>query len=336
MNTSINWNSPQQVKQVLASLGVVVESTAEVALTAVVTQHPLVPKLLAYREASKLATTYGRDFVKHVHAQTGRIHAEYRQIGADTGRMACSRPNLQQVPHDPSYRACFRPADGRVLVKADLSLIELCVAAELSGDQRMIAAITNGEDLHRLTAAALFGKVADHVTREERAFGKAVNFGTLYGQGRKGLMALAGRQGLALSEADARAFQRRFAQAWPELIAWQRRQMAGTSALVHTASGRVRRLAADERGTVRANTPVQGTAADGFKVALARLWETRAQCPSGVPVLAVHDELVIECNVDEVEAAVTWVTDALQTGMQRYLKRVPVRVEVKVAPSWAA
>jgi DNA polymerase-1 len=249
--------------------------------------------------------------------------------------MSCRGPNLQQIPRAPAYRRCFRPGEGRVVVKVDLSTIELCVAAELAGDERMIAAITDGQDLHRLTAAALFGTPAEAVTKEERAFGKTVNFGTLYGQGLTGLRKNALKHGLVLSPKDARRFQARFRQAWPRLAAWQRRQMGSRCREVRTGSGRIRRLAATARGTVRANTPIQGTAADGFKAALALLWQTRSRYPSAVPILAVHDELVMECDAADATGVATWVTECLQRGMQRYTTRVPVRVEAVIAADWS-
>jgi DNA polymerase-1 len=275
------------------------------------------------------------EFVRHVHSVTGRIHAQYEQIGAATGRISCHRPPLQSIPRDPAYRGCFQPAAGRMLVTADLSLIELCVAAELAGDAQMIAAINEGQDLHRLTAAALFTKPTDAVTDRERAFGKAVNFATLFGQGQRGLRDLARKHGLALSEQGARQVQQRFARAWPQLAGWRQRLMRGRDPVVRTASGRMRRLRPEAPGTVRANTPVQGTAADGFKAALARLWETRAQFPSAVPILAIHDELVVECDAQDADGVAAWVSACLQEGMQHYLKHVTVRVEVKCARDWS-
>jgi DNA polymerase-1 len=249
--------------------------------------------------------------------------------------MSCSTPNLQNIPRDEAYRACFQPSEGRVLVKADLSLVELCVAAELADDERMLQALADGHDLHRLTAAALFAKDPPAVTAAERAFGKAVNFGTLYGQGKRGLMELARQHGLMLSEVEAGRFQRRFADAWPALTTWQRRQMIGRSTTVRTAAGRLRRVQPNESGPIRANTPVQGTAADGFKAALARLWETRGAHPSAVPILAVHDELVVECDAADAVAVASWVTECLQAGMGRYLSRVVVQVEATIAETWA-
>jgi DNA polymerase-1 len=296
--------------------------------------HAVARSLLDLKERTKKATAFGAEYLKHVHPRTGRIHARYFQVGGRAGRLACTGPNLQQVPREEAYRGCFRPPEGRVLVKADLSQIELCVVAEVSGDERMLAALNAGEDLHRLTAAALFGVPREAVTKEQRAFGKNMNFGTVYGQGVSGLLAQARTQGLPLDEAGARRFLDRFAAAWPRLARWRRHQMASHAPGVRTLSGRLRRMRPDEPGTHRANTPIQGSAADGYKAALAALWAARRTCPSGAPVLMVHDELVIECAAAEAPAAVEWVTEALERGMRRYLKRAPVRVDATVAPSW--
>jgi DNA polymerase-1 len=199
----------------------------------------------------------------------------------------------------------------------------------------MLEAITTGQDLHRITAAAVFRKATEDVTREERAFGKTVNFGTLYGQGLRGLMEAAHKHGLALSETEARQIQHRFATAWPELAAWRQRQMRETAPVIRMPSGRIRRLDPQAPGTVRANTPIQGLAADGFKAALAELWATRHRFPSAAPILAVHDELVIECDVADAGEVAAWVAECLQAGMMRYLTRVPVRVEVAVVQDWS-
>ena len=330
----VNLNSPRQLVPGLAALGVSVPNAQEGTLRQAADAHPVVGLLLAHKEAAKRVGTYGDGYLAHVHPRTGRIHADYHQIGAETGRMACARPNLQNVPRDPAYRACVRPAPGRVLVKADLALVELCAAAELAGDIRMVGAIATGQDLHRLTAAAVFGKDPESVSPDERAFGKTVNFGTLYGQGLRGLIAAARKHGLSLSETEARQVQRRFAAAWPDLAAWRARQLRETAPTVRTPSGRLRRLGPDAPGTVRVNTPVQGLAADGFKAALAELWPTRDRCPSAAPILAVHDELVVECDAEDAEDAAAWVAECLETGMRRFLTRVPVRVEVIVAQDW--
>lgn len=331
----VNLASHQQLKTALASLGVDLPDTQESTLQSVCDAHPAVALLVAHRESATRVKTFGDGFLKFVHPHTKRIHADFHQIGAATGRMACSKPNLQNIPRDASYRACVRPGAGRALVRADLALIELCAAAELTGDQNMIDAITRGDDLHRLTAAAIFAKAPEEVSKDERAFGKIVNFGTLYGQGRRGLIEAGRKHGLTLSADDADEIQRRFALAWPQLAKWRKAKLAGTVDRIRTASGRLRLLDSDAPGTVRVNTPVQGMAADGFKAALGEVWRTRDRYPTAAPILAVHDELVIECDEVDANAVAAWVQECLENGMKRYITRVPVRVDVTAARDWS-
>ena len=335
LGLEINLNSHQQLKTALGALGIEIDNTKKETLLAVQETYPIIPKILAYREANKSVSTYGAEFLNHLHPITGRIHASFRQIGADTGRMSCSQPNLQNIPRKSSYRACFRSGEGKVMVKADLSQVELCVAAELSGDDNMIDAIRGGDDLHRLTASSLFEKPPEEVTEYERAFGKGVNFGTLFGQGRQGLIEQASQFGLILSDEQAKEFLDRFAKAWPQLVDWRRRQMRSNKSEIRTLSGRRRVMTRNDSGTKRANTPVQGLAADVFKRGMGILWEERRKFPSAVLVLAVHDELVVECDQEDGPAVAEWVSEVMRKGAEEYVRRVPVRVDAKAADTWA-
>jgi DNA polymerase-1 len=195
-----NWNSPKQVLAAFRKHGITLESTGDDALAAV--DHPLAETLREYRSAARLATTYGRDWLRHV-AADGRVYATWKQIGAGaSGRMSCKEPNLQQLPRDARYRRCFVAPPGRVLVKADHSQIELRIAAKIANDKRMLDAYRGGEDLHTLTARSLLGTT--EVTKADRQLAKAVNFGLLYGQGVPGLgrYTLA-NYGVRLTEAEA-------------------------------------------------------------------------------------------------------------------------------------
>jgi DNA polymerase-1 len=328
----INLESPKQFQKALAGLGIKIPDTREETLTSVVGQHPVVSKFLAYREVSKRASTYGIDFLKHVHPVTNRIHANYRQVGAATGRMSCSGPNLQNIPRDPGYRSCFRPAPGRVLVKADYSQIELRIAAQVAGDKRMIEAYQAGDDLHALTARTVLKSDDIEVRPEDRQAAKALNFGLIYGMGAPRLREYAANSyRVEMTEKEAERFRTQFFKLYPGLRLWHRRQRDGRIT-TRTVGGR-RRLAV-ERFTLKLNTPIQGTGADGLKAALALLWETRDVCPSAIPVLCVHDEIVIECDADEAERAREWLVDCMKKGMERYLTKVPVDVEAKVISSW--
>jgi DNA polymerase-1 len=322
-----NWDSPKQVKQALAAVGCPVESTDDDTLAKL--DHPLAALLRDYRDARKRCTTYGRDWLKHV-ASDGRVYASWRQLGAAaSGRMSCSGPNLQQLPRG-SYRKCFIAPAGRVLVKADYSQIELRIAAKVSGDKNMLAAYQRGDDLHTLTAQRVLG-VAE-VTKEQRQLAKAVNFGLLYGMGARGFQAYAkSNYGVELTLEQAEQYRQAFFSAYPGLRRWHRSQKEGR---VETRTLCGRRRLGVERFTEKLNTPVQGTGADGLKQALALLWERRDQAPGAFPVLAVHDEIVVECGAGQAEAVSAWLRQAMVDGFGTWLNPIPVDVAVKTAPTW--
>ncbi len=329
-HSTVNWSSPEQVVAVLRQRGHAVERTDEATLLALADRDPIARLLLEYREATKRAGTYGIAWLRHVRTD-GRIHPDYVQIGAATGRMACHRPNLQQIPRDPAYRACFRAPEGRVLVKADYAQIELRIAAEIAGDRAMIAAFQRGEDLHALTARSTLGK--SEVTKADRQAAKALNFGLIYGMGAARFCEHAAREyGVQFSVEEAEALRDRFFATYPGIRRWHRAQPRGPMT-TKTLLGRTR--LGVEKFTEKLNTPVQGSGADGLKLALALLWETRDRCPSAVPVLAVHDEIVVECDATEAEAARQWLVECMTRGMQAVLREVPVVVEAQVVRDWS-
>jgi DNA polymerase-1 len=324
------WDSPQQVKAALEAAGVRLESTDDEALAAV--DHPMAGLLRDYRAARKRATTYGTDWGKHA-AADGRVYAGWNQLGSVAGRTSCSGPNLQQVPRDPRYRRCFVATPGRVLVKSDYSQLQLRVAAKVAGDRAMLGAYARGEDLHTLTARQLTGK-AD-VTKADRQLAKAVNFGLLFGLGAKGLRGYArGNYGLDLSEAQAAQYRRAFFAAYPGLGRWHRRAGSCRARECRTLAGRRRLLDDKTPYTHRLNSPVQGTEADGAKLAMALLWERRDQCPGAFPVLFCHDEIVVEADADQADAAAAWLRQAMLDGMAPLLDPVRVEVEVRIARTW--
>ncbi|HVA91500.1 MAG TPA: DNA polymerase, partial [Chloroflexota bacterium] len=184
-----NPDSPAQLLKALAALGIEATDTNEGTLSALKDRHPVIPLLLAYREASKKAGTYGIEFAaKHLHPTTGRIHADFRQIGAASGRMSCTAPNLQNIPRSKDYRGCFRAGEGKALIKADYSAIELRLAAVIAEDTAMLAAFGEGADLHRRTAATVLGIPEETVSKEQRQLAKALNFGLAYGMGARTLV----------------------------------------------------------------------------------------------------------------------------------------------------
>jgi DNA polymerase-1 len=347
-----NWNSPAEVRAAFAALGVTLDGADDAALAAL--GHPLADLLREYRGATKRAGAYGRAWLDDHADADDRVRCGWNQLGADSGRMSCSDPNLQQVPRGSDYRRCLVAPPGRVLVKADYSQVELRIAARLAGERVMIDAYRAGGDLHRLTAARVLKKAEADVTRDDRQVAKSLNFGLLYGMGWRGLRAYAhANYGVALGDDQARAYRDAFFRAYPGLAAWHRgvrrdvqarfdADPAGTHE-VRTLGGRrrvlpVAKTRADGRAypnvTEALNTPVQGTGADGLKAAVARLWETRAGCPGAVPVLFCHDEVVLEVPAGDADRAAAWLKGCMTDAVAPALDPVPVEVDVAVGRTW--
>jgi DNA polymerase-1 len=332
-----NWNSHQQIRKAFGLLGVDLPNTKEETLSR--RDNPLARTLLEYRKTSKVLGTYGPSLLEKV-KEDSRIYASWWQIGAGTGRMACSNPNLQNLP--PEARKHVRAPEGRVLVKADYSQIELRIAAKISGEERMLEAFTEGQDIHTITARSLTGK--EQVSQEDRKLAKAVNFGLLYGMGPAGLRHYArGSYGIEMTSEEAEHYWRGFFETYSNLKAWHDREWRALkkgSTETRTLTGR--RRTGVTKFTERLNSPVQGTGADGLKLALALLWERRGECPGAMPILAVHDEIVLECDEKDVEKAEAWLKKAMIDGMDEVVNglksdgpSVPIEVEVECSRSWA-
>jgi DNA polymerase I-like protein with 3'-5' exonuclease and polymerase domains len=321
-----NWDSPQQVQQALTLAGCKVEDTTDDTLAAL--DHPLAELLRRYRAAGKRGGTYGTQWLAHVDGD-GRVYPSWRQIGAASGRMSCSDPNMQNLPRG-ACRRCIVAPPGRVLVKADYSQIELRIAAKVSGDQALLDAYRRGDDLHTITARNVLG-IAD-VTREHRQLAKALNFGLLYGMGGRGFRQYAkGQYGLDLSEAEAHRYRAAFFKSYPGLAAWHH-SISQAPIDTRTLAGRRRRNVA--RFTEKLNTPIQGTGADGLKLALVLLWERRQQVAGAFLILAVHDEIVVEADAATADTAAGWLKTAMMDAMAPLIEPVPVEVEIKIARSW--
>jgi DNA polymerase-1 len=326
-----SWDSPQQVKEALEAAGCPVENTEDETLAGI--QHPLADLLRQYRAAMKRVGTRGDEWVRHA-ADDGRIYPSWNQLGSVAGRTSCSSPNLQQVPRDKRYRRCFAVPPGRVLVKADYSQLQLRIAAKVANDARMLAAYRAGEDLHTLTAKQITGK--DHVSKDDRQIAKAVNFGLLFGLGARGLRGYArSNYGLNLTEEQARQYRAAFFQTYPGLERWHRRAGNSRAKECRTLGGRRRLLDDKTPYTHRLNTPVQGTEADGAKLAMGLLWERRERAPGAFPVLFNHDEIVIEADADQAEAVKDWLRQAMVDAMAPLVDPVPVEVEARIGRTWA-
>ncbi len=272
----INLDSHVQLTKALTRLGVPVpDSTRNWKLQPLAREYPVVATLLEYRTVQKALTSYGENILKEINPKTGRIHANFHQIGAPTGRFACTNPNVQQVPHAIEYRRCFRAPEGRKLIIADYSQIELRILAEFTGDEGFIDAFNSGADLHRVTAAQVFGVELDAVTREQRDFAKRLNFGVVYGIGAQRFALMTG-----LSQTEAEDILRRYFSTYRALDAWLR-EAANKAVRERTAprtvAGRLFRFnfdAEDRQAASSAqrngkNSPIQGCVSKGTRILTA-------------------------------------------------------------------
>lgn len=336
----INLDSHQQLTQALNRLGIPVpDSTRNWKLQPLAAQYPVIQTLLEYRTVQKALTSYGENMIELINPVTKRLHADFRQIGAPTGRFACTNPNIQQVPHAVEYRRCFSGyPEGRKLVIADYSQIELRILAEFSGDRGFIDAFNSGADLHRVTASQVFNVPLEQVTKEQRDFAKRLNFGVVYGIGAQRFAMMTG-----LSVTEAENVLRRYFGTYRQLDNYLREaaDAAVRDRQARTASGRLVRFRYDENDRQQIsmtqrngkNTPIQGTSADILKRAL-RLLKEQLQGTNAQIVNIIHDEIVVETDADEAPDVAVKVEQVMCAAGREYLQTVPVKVETEIADEW--
>ena len=346
-----NVNSPKQLAEILfGTLGLPVKkktpsgtpSTDEEVLSELALDYPLPKILLESRQLAKLKGTYTDKLPKMVNRQTGRVHTSYAQAVAVTGRLASSDPNLQNIPvrtpEGRRIRAAFIAPAGSSIVSADYSQIELRIMAHLSQDPRLLEAFARGEDVHRATAAEIFGVASSDVGPDQRRVAKVINFGLIYGMSAFGLA----RQ-LDLERSAAQAYIERYFARYPGVASYmaRTREMARTQGYVDTVFGRRLWLpeirssqAARRQGAERAaiNAPMQGSAADLIKSAMIVVqgWLDAERLHSRL-LLQVHDELVLEVPDGEL-ARVRGELPRLMTDWAKL--RVPLLVDVGVGANW--
>ncbi|MCU0725271.1 MAG: DNA polymerase I, partial [Planctomycetes bacterium] len=307
--------------------------------------HPIVRKIFEYREYVKLKGTYVDALPALVNPETGRVHANYHQAVAVTGRLSATDPNLQNIPIRTEVgreiRTAFIAPPGSVLFSADYSQIELRVLAHLSGDETLCSAFREGKDIHTDTAARIFGFAPELVTSELRGRAKAINFGIVYGMGPQ---RLSRQTGMSLPE--AREFIEAYFRTYPRVKEFQEecRRQAREEGFVQTLLGRRRNMkdeinSADGRVKANAeniaiNTPIQGTAADLIKVAMIRIdARLRRERLRTRMIIQVHDELVLEVPEDERESARALVRAEMEGALTL---AVPIAVGLGEGPNWLA
>jgi len=319
-----------------------VPSTDEDVLTELALDYPLPKLLLEHRSLSKLKSTYTDKLPKMVNAQTGRVHTNYAQTVAVTGRLSSNDPNLQNIPvrtaEGRRIREAFIAPPGSVIVSADYSQIELRIMAHLSGDRGLLDAFAAGEDIHRATAGEIFGAAPAEVSSEQRRYAKVINFGLIYGMSAFGLAAQLGIERAAAAQYIDRYFAR-----YPGVADYMKRTRATAhdAGYVETVFGRrlylpdIRSANQQRRqGAERAaiNAPMQGTAADLIKLAMIAVDRhlREAKMASRI-IMQVHDELVLEVT-DAERAEVAESLPRLMNGVAQLA--VPLLVEVGTGPNW--
>jgi DNA polymerase I-like protein with 3'-5' exonuclease and polymerase domains len=342
-----NLNSPKQLSEVLFDeLGLPVvkktktgRSTDEETLLSLESAHPSIPLLLQYRQLFKLVSTYVDALPKYI-GEDGRIHSTFNVEGAATGRLSSQNPNLQNIPIKgdlgSEIRKSFVAAPGKVLLAADYSQIELRIMAHLADDPGLKKAFEEGTDIHALTASKIFKVPVAEVTKQQRMVGKTMNFATLYGQGAHALS----RQ-LGVDYTTARDYIGEYFEQFPKVKDWMTKVLeeAYKNGFVETIWGRRRYIpelqasnkmmkSFGERAAV--NHPVQGTSADMIKKAMVGI-DQDLDGKGCRMILQIHDELLFECNPEDVESTAKLVKERMENALQL---SVPVVAEVKVGPNW--
>jgi DNA polymerase-1 len=347
-----NLGSPKQLGEILfTKLGLPIikktpkgaPSTAEEVLAELAETYELPRLLMEHRGLAKLKSTYTDKLPLMIKPQTCRVHTSYHQAVAATGRLSSSDPNLQNIPvrneQGRRIRQAFVPSKGFKLVAADYSQIELRIMAHLSGDQGLLTAFAEGKDIHRATAAEVFGVALDAVTSDMRRSAKAINFGLIYGMSAFGLA-----KQLGIGRAEAQKYMDLYFERYPGVLEYMERtrQQAEAQGYVETLFGRRLYLPdiksrnaglrkAAERAAI--NAPMQGTAADIIKRAMIAV-DSWIQTEGGDDIrmlMQVHDELVFEVREDKVEALVPTIKSMMSAAAELH---VPLVVEAGVGDNW--
>jgi DNA polymerase-1 len=351
-----NLNSTQQLSDVLFKRLMLIPpdrgkktasghfSTAAGVLEEMRGQHPVLDLILEHRELAKLQSTYVEALPAAVDANTGRVHTSYSQTGAVTGRLSSNNPNLQNIPTRTEtgrrVRNGFIAEDGNVLLSVDYSQVELRLVAVMANDETMLEAFRQGQDIHATTAAAIYGVPLGEVTKEMRRHAKAINFGLIYGMSAFGLTRRTSGLTLAESEEFVKAYFRQFPGVKRYLDGIRRE--AKENGYVETLLGRRRYFpilqstqnqalkSREEREAI--NAPIQGTAADIMKIAMIQIPSALTKAGlHGRMLLQVHDELVLECPLNELEAT----SDAVRRVMENaYPMSIPLTTEARWGQNW--
>jgi len=344
-----NLNSPAQLlKKFTALLGEVPvdmkterPSASKSALQEYVGDHKVVADYLRWKRVEK-RRQMAETLLKNL-APDGFIRASYLQMGADTGRMSCMSPNLQQIPRDQRFRACVQAPKGWKLVVADYGQMELRLAAAEAQDPLMTQVFQQGKDLHTITATQIYGVAEDEVTKEQRQVSKSANFGLLYGSGAKGLRNYAATMGIQMDLLEAGEVRQKFHAAYKGISKWQQQNARAADAAKGNPSIRIRlsnlrRFLPGENNklTTRCNTPIQGAGAAVLKLTLGKLWPLLNADGEDVVRLAgvVHDEIILLVKEEHADIWALQLQSVMEECEARWLGDIPPLAEANVGDSW--
>lgn len=351
MGTDINLNSPIQIGNYLAEKeGVPLKktktgkySTNETELSQFSDQFPIIQKILEYRGLAKLRSTYVDTLITKVD-DTGRVHTTYQQTAANTGRLASTNPNLQNIPVTSEFgqkiKSCFQASEGHVLLSFDYSQQELRILAHLTGEEKLIQAFNDKQDVHTITASQLFDTPYDEVTKQQRTVGKTINFGIIYGMSSFGLS-----KSLSIPVDQAQVFIDTFYATYPKIKTFYDEYFknAKIHKYVETMLGRRRnvfefpgqKFISNAMHRVLLNYPIQGSAADLMKKAMIDVYTDVVTKNKNLHLLLqIHDDLVFEVTeMDKKE--LDELVDLIKTTMcSVYPLSVPIDVDVKIGTRW--
>ena len=317
-------------------------STSEEVLNSLIDDNPIIEKILEYRGLMKLNSTYVDGLIPYINKKTGRIHSYFHQTITATGRISSTNPNLQNIPARDEFgkniKKAFKPEKGYVYIDADYSQVELRVLAHISGDENMIRAFNNDEDIHREVASKVFDVPFEEVTKEQRSRAKAVNFGIVYGITSFGLA-----KQIGASRKQAQEYIDNYLEKYSGIKAFMEEsvEMAKQNGYVETLFGRRRNVPELKSSNfmmrefgkrVAMNTPIQGTAADIMKIAMNNVYkELKAKNIDAKLILQVHDELLIEASEKDAEETKNILKNCMENAMKL---KVPLKVELSEAQDW--
>ena len=317
-------------------------STSEEVLNSLIDDNPIIEKILEYRGLMKLNSTYVDGLIPYINKKTGRIHSYFHQTITATGRISSTNPNLQNIPARDEFgkniKKAFKPEKGYVYIDADYSQVELRVLAHISGDENMIKAFNNDEDIHREVASKVFDVPFEEVTKEQRSRAKAVNFGIVYGITSFGLA-----KQIGASRKQAQEYIDNYLEKYSGIKAFMEEsvEMAKQNGYVETLFGRRRNVPELKSSNfmmrefgkrVAMNTPIQGTAADIMKIAMNNVYkELKAKNIDAKLILQVHDELLIEASEKDAEETKNILKNCMENAMKL---KVPLKVELSEAQDW--